>query len=205
MDDIADPSSSAPELDASIEPTSLPAALDELARLRAAFDAYRSDVQAAFSRSVLHAEPAALAAEAAAPPPQDEGDYYFNSYSTYAIHETMIKDRARTDAYRDFIYGNKQLFKDKVVLDVGCGTGILSMFCAKAGARRVFAVDASAIADKAREIVKLNGFDGIIQVFKGRIEDLELPEKVDVIVSEWMGYCLREFSAMKATTLFAPC
>lgn len=36
----------------------------------------------------------------------------------------MLKDAVRTDAYRDFIYGNKHIFKDKVVLDIGCGTGI---------------------------------------------------------------------------------
>lgn len=41
------------------------------------------------------------------------------------IHETMLKDAVRTDAYRDFIYSNKGLFKDKVVLDIGCGTGKL--------------------------------------------------------------------------------
>jgi hypothetical protein len=35
----------------------------------------------------------------------------------------MLKDAVRTDAYRDFIYDNKHLFKDKVVLDIGCGTG----------------------------------------------------------------------------------
>ena len=40
----------------------------------------------------------------------------------------MLKDTVRTDAYRDFIYDNKHLFKDKVVLDVGCGTAILSMY-----------------------------------------------------------------------------
>jgi len=39
------------------------------------------------------------------------------------IHETMLKDRVRTDAYRDFIYGHKHLFAGKVVLDLGCGTG----------------------------------------------------------------------------------
>lgn len=41
------------------------------------------------------------------------------------IHETMLKDEIRTDAYRDFIYENKQLFQGKVVLDIGCGTGWL--------------------------------------------------------------------------------
>ncbi len=44
------------------------------------------------------------------------------------IHEEMLKDEVRTKSYRDAIYQNKHLFKDKVVLDVGCGTGILSMY-----------------------------------------------------------------------------
>lgn len=52
----------------------------------------------------------------------------------------MLKDEVRTKSYRNSIINNKHLFKGKVVLDVGCGTGILSMFAAKAGARRVFAV-----------------------------------------------------------------
>lgn len=39
------------------------------------------------------------------------------------IHETMLKDEVRTNAYRDFIYENKQLFQGKTVLDIGCGTG----------------------------------------------------------------------------------
>ncbi|CAG8812622.1 2242_t:CDS:1, partial [Cetraspora pellucida] len=37
------------------------------------------------------------------------------------IHEEMLKDRIRTESYCDFIYENKDLFKDKVVLDIGCG------------------------------------------------------------------------------------
>lgn len=52
----------------------------------------------------------------------------------------MLKDEVRTITYRNAIYHNKHLFKDKVVMDVGSGTGILSMFAAKAGARRVIAV-----------------------------------------------------------------
>lgn len=50
----------------------------------------------------------------------------------------------------------------QVVLDVGCGTGILSMFCAKAGAKRVIGVDNSDIIDKARANVFENKLDGII-------------------------------------------
>lgn len=44
------------------------------------------------------------------------------------IHEEMLKDEVRTRSYRDSIYQNGHLFKDKVVLDVGCGTAILSMY-----------------------------------------------------------------------------
>lgn len=75
----------------------------------------------------------------------------------------MLKDTVRTDAYRDFIYDNKHLFKDKIVLDVGCGTGILSMFRAKAGAKMVIAVDNSNIIEKARQIVYDNGFGDVIK------------------------------------------
>ena len=52
----------------------------------------------------------------------------------------MLKDEVRTKTYRDAVYQNKHLFKGKVVLDVGCGTGILSLFCAKAGAAKVIGV-----------------------------------------------------------------
>lgn len=116
---------------------------------------------------------------------------YFESYSFNAIHETMLKDRIRTDAYRDFIYDNKDIFKGKTVLDVGCGTGILSMFCARAGAKQVIAVDNSEIIHATREIIRANKLDDKILCLKGKIEEVELPvTQVDIIVSEWMGYCL---------------
>jgi protein arginine N-methyltransferase 3 len=119
------------------------------------------------------------------------------------IHETMLKDRVRTDAYRDFIYDNKHLFEGKTVLDVGCGTGILSMFCAKAGAAQVIAVDNSDIIFKAQANIALNKLSSKIVCIQGKIEEVKLPvDKVDIIVSEWMGYGLL-YEAMLNSVLWA--
>uniref|UniRef100_A0A3B5MBE1 type I protein arginine methyltransferase n=1 Tax=Xiphophorus couchianus TaxID=32473 RepID=A0A3B5MBE1_9TELE len=91
---------------------------------------------------------------------------------------------------------------EKVVLDVGCGTGILSMFAAKAGAKRVIAVDQSEIIYQAMDIVRSNQLENITLI-KGRIEDIKLPvEKVDIIISEWMGYFLL-FESMLDSVLYA--
>ena len=118
-------------------------------------------------------------------------DYYFSSYSHVGIHYEMLKDAVRTDSYRTAIVDNPDLFKGKIVMDLGCGTGILSMFAAQAGAKRVIAIDAASIINIARRIAKENNFEKTIQFCKGRIEEVKVPvAKVDVIVSEWMGYLL---------------
>lgn len=114
-------------------------------------------------------------------------------YEKLDIHAVMIQDKVRTSTYAHFILTNPSLFRDAVVLDVGCGTGILSLFAARAGAKRVISVDASNIAEKAEKIAKANGFDDIITVVRGKIENIQLPsdvDKVDIIISEWMGYAL---------------
>ncbi|XP_020895535.1 protein arginine N-methyltransferase 3, partial [Exaiptasia diaphana] len=133
----------------------------------------------------------------------DEDSAYFSSYAHFGIHEEMLKDKVRTESYRDFILGNPQFFQDKVVLDIGCGTGILSMFAAKAGARHVVAVDQSEIIYQAMDIVRENGLEKVVTLVKGKAEEISLPvDKVDVIISEWMGYFLL-FESMLDTVLFA--
>uniref|UniRef100_A0A669BLR3 Protein arginine N-methyltransferase 3 n=1 Tax=Oreochromis niloticus TaxID=8128 RepID=A0A669BLR3_ORENI len=134
---------------------------------------------------------------------EDEDEAYFSSYGHYSIHEEMLKDKVRTESYRDFMYSNPEVFRDKVVLDVGCGTGILSMFAAQAGAKKVIAVDQSEIIYQAMDIVRSNQLEDKITLIKGRIEDIKLPvEKVDIIISEWMGYFLL-FESMLDSVLYA--
>ncbi|XP_051235451.1 protein arginine N-methyltransferase 3 isoform X2 [Dicentrarchus labrax] len=134
---------------------------------------------------------------------EDEDEAYFSSYGHYGIHEEMLKDKVRTESYRDFMYSNPEVFRDKVVLDVGCGTGILSMFAARSGAKKVIAVDQSEIIYQAMDIVRSNQLEDKITLIKGRIEDINLPvEKVDIIISEWMGYFLL-FESMLDSVLYA--
>ncbi|KAI1096180.1 protein arginine N-methyltransferase 1 [Rostrohypoxylon terebratum] len=129
--------------------------------------------------------------------------HYFNSYNHHGIHEEMLKDEVRTRSYMNAIQQNKHLFKDKVVLDVGCGTAILSMFAVKAGAKHVIGVDMSTIIFKAKQIVKVNGMEDKITLIQGKMEDIELPfPKVDIIISEWMGYFLL-YESMLDTVLYA--
>ncbi|XP_016837429.1 protein arginine N-methyltransferase 1 isoform X2 [Nasonia vitripennis] len=132
-------------------------------------------------------------------------DYYFDSYAHYGIHEEMLKDEVRTVTYRNSMYHNKHLFKGKIVLDIGCGTGILSMFAAKAGAAKVIGIECSNIVEYAKKIVEANHLSDVITILKGKVEEVTLPdgiEQVDIIISEWMGYCLF-YESMLDTVLFA--
>jgi len=120
---------------------------------------------------------------------EDSG--YFRSYDHFDIHREMLQDQTRTLAYRDAMLKNSSVFKDKVVLDVGCGTGILSMFAAQAGAKQVFAVERSDIAASAIDNILKNGLGNKIQVLRTNVEEIKLPvQHVDIIISEWMGYFL---------------
>jgi cyclopropane fatty-acyl-phospholipid synthase-like methyltransferase len=115
---------------------------------------------------------------------------YFESYEDLTIHQLMLKDSARNRAYRQAIFDNADQIRGRTVLDVGAGTGILSVLCAQAGAAKVYAVEASSVWRLAQEVISENRFDNVVEVINSRIEDAILPEKVDVIVSEWMGFHL---------------
>lgn len=120
-------------------------------------------------------------------------DFQMDSYAHLDIFGHLIKDNVRTNSFREVIYRNKHLFKDKTILDIGCGIGLFSLFAAKAGAAKVIAVDCSKSALYARQIVYDNKYSGIIKVIHGRIQDVDLPVKpksIDIIISDWMGYSL---------------
>lgn len=123
---------------------------------------------------------------------------YFDSYSDVTIHEEMIADHVRTNTYRTAILKNSESIRDKVVLDVGAGTGVLSVFCVQAGAKKVYAVEASSIAEQAAKIVRHNNMEDRIEVIRGTVETVELPDMVEVIVSEWMGYALLHESMLNS-------
>ena len=102
-----------------------------------------------------------------------------------------LKDTVRIDNFKEAILHNKHLFKNKYVLNIGCGIGIYSLFAAKAGAAKVYAVDDSNVIYYTQQVVEANDYSQIIEVIKGKITDIELPVPVvDVIVSDWMGNAL---------------
>lgn len=65
-----------------------------------------------------------------------EGEGYFEAYHDVGVHELMIKDQPRMEAYAKAVQRAEKDIRGKVVVDVGCGTGILSLLCARAGARK---------------------------------------------------------------------
>ena len=146
---------------------------------------------------------------------------YFGSYSYFDIHRVMLDDVARTAAYRVALEQNPSCVRGKRVLDIGCGTGILSMFAARGGAAKVVGVDGAAdIAKVARANAAHNGFGDVITIVQGKVEELiradvgdsksAAPEgsetlqkhSFDVLVSEWMGYALL-FESMFDTVIEA--
>jgi len=121
---------------------------------------------------------------------ESSASQYFQFYGYLSQQQNMMQDFIRTSTYQKAILDNPIDFTGKVVLDVGAGSGILSFFAYQSGASRVYAVEASSIAVHASKLVEANKADDVIKVISGKIEEINLPEKVDIIISEPMGYML---------------
>jgi protein arginine N-methyltransferase 1 len=134
---------------------------------------------------------------------------YFCSYAQLYHQKQMLADHNRMAAYHSAILGNQDVFRDKVVMDIGTGSGILAVWAAQAGARKVYAIEYTDMAKHAERVMKANGVDHIVTVIQSSVEDVVLPVDedqldwepapdgqdqkqrcVDIIVSEWMGYML---------------
>ncbi|KAF7834500.1 putative histone-arginine methyltransferase 1.4 isoform X1 [Senna tora] len=116
---------------------------------------------------------------------------YFRYYGHLQQQQNMLQDYVRTGTYFAVCFQNRADFNGRVVVDVGAGSGILSLFAAQAGAKHVYAVEASEMAEYAQKLIAANPILGErITLIKGKVEDVELPEKADILISEPMGTLL---------------
>jgi len=112
-------------------------------------------------------------------------DYYVKSYGELGLHRRMVSDRPRTEGFARAIA--EVVSEGDVVLDLGTGTGLLAMLAARAGAHHVYAVDQAEVAETAVALVRENGLADRVTVLQRPAARLKLTERVDVLVSEWLG------------------
>ncbi|NKB87617.1 MAG: methyltransferase domain-containing protein [Acidobacteria bacterium] len=120
------------------------------------------------------------------------------SYANLQGQRSMALDATRNPVYERAL--KACVNTDSAVLDLGAGIGIFGLLALKHGARQVYAVEPQAIGTLAHEIAAANGWGDRLKVLHGRIEEIELPEKVDVIVSAMTGNLL--FNEDLLPTLF---
>ena len=100
-------------------------------------------------------------------------------------HLSMLVDAVRTGVYSQAI--SRVVKAGDVVADVGCGAGILSFLARRAGAKHVYAIENEAVIEMAKLVALKNGYEKKITFFNNMSFGVDLPEKVDVIVTETMG------------------
>ena len=101
-------------------------------------------------------------------------------------HLGYVSDAVRLDRYRAAIA--KVIAKDSSVADLGSGSGVLGLLCLQAGAGRLFAVDDSDMLEVARESLTRSGYGDRSSFVRGKSSQIELPERVDVVICDHVGY-----------------
>ena len=102
-------------------------------------------------------------------------------------HWGMLHDVQRNDAYKTAI--QNCITPNSIVLDVGCGAGLLSIMAARAGAGHVYACESNgALAAVAEQNIERAGFSSRVSVINKRAEELrlgaDLPSKCNVLLHE---------------------
>jgi SAM-dependent methyltransferase len=110
------------------------------------------------------------------------------SYSNLAAQASMVFDEVRNLAYLEAM--RACIGPDTVVLDLGAGLGVLGLLAAKLGARRVYCVEPSPVGMHIPALAAANGVGDRVELVRGRIEEIELPEQVDVLLSVMTGTLL---------------
>jgi len=103
----------------------------------------------------------------------------------YEHYYGMLADKVRMQAYRDAIF--KTVRSGDVVVDLGAGTGLLSIWAIQAGASKVYAIEKTNAIELAKEIAKANHCLDKIEFINKNSMDVELPEKANVLISETLG------------------
>jgi len=105
----------------------------------------------------------------------------------YDIHDygVMINDSVRVDAYLRSL--ESIISPESVVLDIGTGSGIFALIACQLGARRVYAIEPMDVIELAKELAEINNFSEQITFIQDKSVNVDLPEKVDVIVSDLRG------------------
>src|SRR6185295_2130754 len=107
-----------------------------------------------------------------------------SGFASPLSHHHMLRDGLRVDAYRVAI---ERYCPERQVLEIGCGTGVLSLFAARAGALSVDAIEESTIADAATELFAANPCGDRITVHRGNSRDVQLDRKPEVLIHELFG------------------
>ena len=100
-------------------------------------------------------------------------------------HARMLHDDRRTGDYIAAL--SAAVRPGDIVLDLGTGSGVLAIAAVRAGAARVYAVEATDIADVARRVFAANGVEDKVTLVAGWSRHAELPERADLLVSEIIG------------------